>query len=194
MPRRIAVIQGHPDPAGNRLCHALAAAYAEGARRASHTVEIIEIAQLSFPLLRSRAEFETGEIPASLAAARDAVLAADHVVIVFPLWLGTMPALLKGFLEQVMRPGVAFEYLNNGATRTLLNGRSARIVATMGMPALLFRFYFLGHGVRVLERNILRFVGFSPVRTTLFGLAAKVKPAKAEAWLRRMRNLGAKGV
>lgn len=194
MPRRIAVIQGHPDPSGDRLCHALAAAYAEGARDASHTVEIIDIAGLSFPLLRSQAEFETGEIPAGLAAARDAVLAADHVLVVFPLWLGTMPALLKGFLEQVMRPGVAFEYTENGSSRTLLNGRSARIVVTMGMPALLFRFYFLGHGVRVLERNILRFVGFRPVRTSYFGLAANVKPAKAQRWLRSMRDLGARGV
>lgn len=35
---------------------------------------------------------------------------AEHIVFVSPLWLGTMPALLKGFLEQVMRPDVALAY------------------------------------------------------------------------------------
>lgn len=193
MPRKIAIVQGHPDPAGNRLCHALAAAYADGARHALHDVTLIEIAALDFPLLRSRAEFETGEIPAGLLAARDAVVAADHLVIIFPLWLGTMPALLKGFLEQVMRPGVAFAYLANGSTRMLMQGRSARVVVTMGMPALAYRVWFLAHGVRGLTRNILRFVGYGPVRETFFGMAANVSPAKSAKWLRRMRDLGAKG-
>jgi len=59
--------------------------------------------------LRTQHEFETGRIPAALAPARDAIRAAQHLLIVFPLWHGTMPALLKAFIEQVMRPGVALE-------------------------------------------------------------------------------------
>jgi putative NADPH-quinone reductase len=53
------------------------------------------------------------------------------LLIVFPLWHGTMPALLKAFIEQVMRPGVALEYLKEGFPRGLLARRSAHLVVTM---------------------------------------------------------------
>jgi len=54
MPRRITLIQGHPDPAGNHFDHALADAYAAGAARAGHPVRRIEAARLEFPLLRNQ--------------------------------------------------------------------------------------------------------------------------------------------
>ena len=51
--RRILLIQGHPDPKGGHLCHALAQAYADGAAEAGHKLRRVEVAQLDFPLLRS---------------------------------------------------------------------------------------------------------------------------------------------
>lgn len=122
MSRRITIIQGHPDPAGGHFCHALADAYAQGAASASHQVRGIETGQLEFLLLRNKAEFEHAALPETLIPARDAIIEAEHLVIVFPLWLGTMPALLKGFIEQVMRPGVAFSYVERGFPRKLLGG------------------------------------------------------------------------
>jgi len=145
MPHRITIIQGHPDPAGDRLCHALADAYAAGAEAAGHEVARIEVARLDFPVLRTQHDFEHGQVPDSLVEARDAIVSAKHLVVVFPLWHGTMPALLKAFLEQVMRPGVALEYRKHGFPRGLLTGRSARLVVTMGMPALIYRWYFRAH-------------------------------------------------
>ena len=61
------MIQGHPDPAGSHLLHALADAYAHGATRAGHDVRRTEVAHLEFPLLRTQADFETGAVPAALA-------------------------------------------------------------------------------------------------------------------------------
>ncbi|WP_418897149.1 NAD(P)H-dependent oxidoreductase [Terripilifer ovatus] len=135
VPRRILVIHGHPDR--QRFCRALAASYALGAREAGHCVEKIDLA-LDFPLLRSALEFERGRIPESLPAAQEAIRKAEHVVFTFPLWLGTMPALVKGFLEQMMRPGVAFAYRQGGFREKLMAGRSARIVVTMGIPCRRF--------------------------------------------------------
>lgn len=189
MPKTVAILQGHPDPAGSHLCHALADAYAEGAAAAGHRVLRVEIARIDVPVLRDQRAFETGELPASLAEAKDAVVSADHVVLVFPLWLGTMPALVKAFLEQVMRPGVAFAYEKTGI-RKLLTGRSAHIVVTMGMPALAYRLFFLSHGVAGLRRNIFKFVGFSPVRSTLFGMVAAAPERTRDGWLARMRRDG----
>ncbi len=49
----------------------------------------------------------------------------------------------------------------------------------MGMPALVYRWYFRAHSVRSLERNILGFVGIAPVNETLIGLTGNMKPADA---------------
>jgi putative NADPH-quinone reductase len=103
-----------------------------------------------------------------------------------------MPALLKAFLEQVMRPGTAFAYPDKGGgfTKTLLRGRSARVVVTMGMPSVLYRLWFLGHGIAGMRRSILHFVGISPVRETLFGMVAGASDATRAKWVRHMRGLG----
>ena len=111
----------------------------------------------------------------------------------FPLWLGDMPALLKGFLEQVARPGFAFKGDGeNPFAHKGLAGRSARVVVTMGMPALVYRWYFRAHSLKSLERNILGFVGIAPIHETLVGMVDKLDAAAVEKLRRRLRALGAK--
>ncbi len=190
--RNILLIQGHPDGSATHLCYALADAYAQGAAHAGHSVRRLTLAGLQFPLLSSQAQWETGELPPSLQPAQDDIRWADHIVLFFPLWLGDMPALLKGFLEQVMRPGFAFVRKQGSAvfTEKGLTGRSARVVVTMGMPALVYRWYFRAHSVRALERNVLGFVGIAPVSQTLVGGAAGLSAQDASRWLSRLRMLG----
>ncbi len=195
MPRRILIVVGHPDPAPGRFVRALADAYAEGAAAAGHDVRRIDVAALDVPLLRTRAEFESGHVPPGLERSAEDLHWAEHVVFLFPLWLGAMPAMFKAFLEQVMRPGVAFAYPQGGRrfVDAFMRGRSARIVVTMAMPALLYRLWFLGHGVAGMRRNILRFVGFGPVRETLFGMVEGSQEARRARALARMRDLGRSG-
>lgn len=190
MARRIVIIQGHPDAAGGHLCHALADAYAEGAAAAGHEVTRIEVAALDFPWLRTREDFDRGAVPPALAPAQAAIGGADHLVLVFPLWLGGMPALLKAFLEQVLRPGFAFASGAAGRTARRLKGKSARLVVTMGAPAVFYRLYFGGHGVKSLRRSILGFCGIAPVRTSLLGGVEAAGPARRQRWLAAMRRLG----
>jgi putative NADPH-quinone reductase len=120
---------------------------------------------------------------------------ATHVVIVYPLWLGSMPAMLKALLEQTLRPGFAFSARNLGRWPVKLqSGKSARIIVTMGMPGWLYRWYFRAHSLRSLQRNILHFIGFRRVRATLIGNVAKLSATQRQAHLRRMRELGARAV
>jgi putative NADPH-quinone reductase len=196
MSRRILVIVGHPDPSPDRLCRGLALAYAEGAGRAGHEVRTIDLAPLEFPMLRTSQEFEHGTIPDDLDEAARALVWAQHIVLVFPLWLGTMPAKLKAFLEQVMRPGTAFAFPaeGEGFAKSLLRGRSARLIVTMGMPAAVYRIWYLSHGIAGMRRGILDFVGIKPVRETLFGMVANADDAKRAKWIGQMRALGRRGL
>ncbi|MBI3229815.1 MAG: NAD(P)H-dependent oxidoreductase [Burkholderiales bacterium] len=195
MSKRILVIQGHPDGSEPHLCHALANSYSEGATDAGHVLRQINLAELDFPLLRSQKEWEHGQLPASLKQAQDDIAWAEHIVFFFPLWLGDMPALLKGFLEQVARPDFAFKRGEGDSPwgKKGLTGRSARVVVTMGMPAIVYRWYFRAHSVKSLERNILGFVGIAPVHETLIGMTGNIKPEDAAKWLGKLRGMGFKG-
>jgi putative NADPH-quinone reductase len=192
MGKRIAVIQGHPDPAGGHLLHAMADAYADGATASGHDVRRIEVAKLEFPLLRTQEEFGSDTMPANLIGPRDELRWAEHWVFLFPLWHGTMPALLKGFLEQIFRPGFAMERRERGFPRRLLAGRSARIVVTMGMPVLMYRWYFGAFGVRSFERSMLGFAGIRPIRESFFGLAFSDEKKRAR-WIEQVREFGRRG-
>jgi putative NADPH-quinone reductase len=190
--RRILLIQGHPDPQPSHFGHALAHAYATAAREAGHWLDTVTVATLDFPLLRTRADWDSGEVPPALAPVQQAILRAEHLVIFFPLWLGGMPALLKGFLEQVARPGFAIQPTGGMGWNKLLGGRSARLVVTMGMPAIVYRWVFQAHSLKALERNILGFAGIAPVHETLVGSVEGSDKAR-QRWLAKLAELGATG-
>jgi len=193
--KRIVIVQGHPDPAGGHYGHALAEAYRQGAAEAGHEVEILPVAEFEFPLLRTKKEFDASSPPQALQGCQQAIARADHLVIIHPLWLGSMPALLKGFLEQVFRPGFAFGKPRKSGRpgAKLLKGKSARVIVTMGMPALAYRWFYGAHAVKSLERNILAFAGFRPVRRTLIGMVESRDDVGRRKRLAEVRQLGKLG-
>jgi putative NADPH-quinone reductase len=194
MIKRITIIQGHPDAQIRHFGHALADEYAKGAEDGGHETKRIEVARLDFPLLRTKEEFEKGAVPDSIRQAQDAVSWADHLVILYPLWLGTMPALLKAFFEQVFRPGFAFTPAEPGRMPTKrLTGKSARIVVTMGMPAFFYKWFFRAHSLKSLERNILGFAGIGPIKASLIGMVEGMNEKQRAGWLDTMRALGEQG-
>jgi len=193
MTKHIVIIQGHPDPQGNRFGNALAQAYAKSAEEAGHEVKLIEVAALDFPVLRTKEEFDRGQPPEPIRQAQEAIAWAEHLVILYPLWLGTMPALFKAFLEQVFRPGFTMVLEPGKKWKRLLKGKSARIVVTMGMPAFFYRWYFRAHSLKSLQRNILAFSGIGPVKTTLVGMVEAGDNTKRQRWIEKMRALGREG-
>ncbi len=186
---RIAIIVGHPQ--GQTLCEALAQAYERGARSAGHEVHLFALSAMNFdPVLRGGYRTEQPLEP-DLQAAYDWMAASDHWVMVFPLWCGDMPALMKGFIERILQP----DLIRRRGTEREMNwrifpGKSARIVMTMGMPTLFYRYWYGANTLRLLKRNILHFIGVKPVRETLYGMVADVPTDKRLQWLKDMEALG----
>ena len=192
-PQRVLIINGHPDPSGDRLCAALCDAYAEGATQVVRQVRRLSVGSLAFPLLRTAADFASpAHVPVILDAQAD-ILWADHLVIVHPLWLGGAPALLKGFLEQVMRYGFALP-ASGLRLKGLLGGRSLRLIVTMGMPAVIYRTVFGAFGERSLIRGVFAISGIGPIRTRYIGGTGTASPARRERWLAAVRKLGGEGL
>ena len=188
--KRITVVDGHPDPLQAHLDHALADAYARSARAAGHEVRRINVADIDFPLLRKTEDFYNRSAPESIRNAQRDIAWADHIAFFYPLWHGTMPALLKAFIEQTFRPGFSMDYGGKGRfPKPLFRGKSARVVVTMGMPAFIYRTYFGAYGVRGFERSILSICGVAPVHETLLGGAFGHCESRAEKWIDLMERL-----
>ena len=187
--KRILILNGNPDPAAERLSHALARAYRAGAEQCGARVQHIDVGALDVPLLREAAQFTIAPSEDAIIAAQSAFLAADHIVFIFPLWLGGPPALFKAYMEQVGRNYFLLGKTERGFPPGQLKGRSARVIVTMGMPPLLYRLGFGAHGVEAFNRSILRLAGIKPVRTTLFG-GGQVQARGAAHAIEKVRKLG----
>ncbi len=189
---RILVIDGHPDPSPARFGHALAEAYAASAKKAGHGVRVVRLHQMQCLPLESAADFALRPTDGRVLDARADLEWADHAAILFPLWLGGMPARLHAFFEHVARGGFVAQ-LDSGGWRPRLKGKSARLIVTMGMPSLAYRLIFGAHGVESLKHSILGFAGMGPIRTTLFGAIEATGAAGRARMLERVRMLGARG-
>jgi putative NADPH-quinone reductase len=194
MTKRITVIQSHSDPMGNQFGHghALANAYTQSAETGGHEVRHIDVAKLNFPILRTKEDGENGRPLESIRQSQEAIAWANHLVILYPLWLGAMPVLLKAFLEQVARPGFAFAYGSRGMPKKRLTGKAARIVVTMSMPAFVYRWYFRAPSLKNLAPDILGFGGIGPIRASLIGMIAG-KRTRRDRWIARMHALDRTG-
>ncbi len=184
--RRVLVINGHPDPSGQRYCTALSAAYLRGADKAGHQIRRLDAGALKLPPIQSQAAF-LEEPDETARAVQAAIRWAQHVVIVYPLWLGGPPAVLKAFMEQVFRYGFAVAAPGEKGGG-LLKGKTARVIITMGMPAPFFGLVFDAAGLKCLTRGILTLSGFS-VRSTIIG-GVEGSTEQRKSWLNRVESLG----
>lgn len=191
--KRILVINGHPDTRPERFCSALTDAYVDAAAKAGHEVRRIDVGALSFPLLVKFEDFQLPTDIPDIRKAQDDIGWAEHLVFIHPLWLGAAPAMLKGFVERAACGGFAFDSGTAGNPKRGLVGKSARVIVTMGMPALAYQIVFGGFGIRAFARGILRLSGVRPVRTTYFG-AIELSERHRDKCVAKVRRLATSGM
>lgn len=193
------VILGHPQ--SNSLCGALAEAYANGATSSGTNVEVLRLGDLEFdPVLREREGYAGTEakLEPDLRHAQEMIARADHLVFVFPSWWGSMPALLKGFVDRAFLPGFAFKPRQDSSfPERLLAGKTARIITTLDTPSFWHALVYRAPGDNALRRATLEFCGVRPVRVTRFDRVRYSSPEIRTRWLETACSLGvrdAKGV
>ena len=181
---KIMIVVGHSQSA--TFCGALGRAYEQGARSSGHEVTTFMLSDMKFdPILREGYRREQLLEP-DLRTAYDALAACDHLVLIFPLWCGDMPAILKGFIERLLQPDlIARQNTDNAMNWNIFPGKTARIIMTMSMPVSIYRWWYRGHALKLLKRNTLHFIGIKPVQGTLYGMIGTSKPQARERWLGR---------
>ncbi len=179
----VLVIDAHPR--ADSFCGGLVAAAANGASAAQHEVRWLALRELVF-----NPNYTGQELEPCLERSRQELLWANHLMIVYPVWWGSMPALLKGWLDRVLLPGFAFEEREDGGWEGLLGGRSATLIATMDTPRWIFRGLLHSCSIRALRDATLRFCGIGPVRVLLFSPIRASTPEQRQLWLDQARREG----
>lgn len=187
--KKILVINGHPNP--DSLNHALAEAYIAGATQTGAQVEYLQIGELKFnPNLQYGYQQRT-ELEPDLLNAWQKIQWADHLVWIHPVWWGGLPALMKGFIDRLFLPGMAFRYRENSVWwDKLLTGKTAHIISTMDQPAWYYRLFFGQPSVNQLKKSVLEFCGVKPVRLTSFGIIKTASEAQRKKWITKAELLG----
>ncbi|MCG9895482.1 MAG: NAD(P)H-dependent oxidoreductase [Fimbriimonadaceae bacterium] len=183
-PAKCVILIGHPRPGS--LASGLAHAYAEAWEATGGSVEIIDLSDGFGPL--DEAPDPSVEPSPAIARARQAIQDAGHLAVFAPVWWGSFPARLQGFISHAFSSGFAFQYRPDGSWDRRLAGRSARVVMTCDAPVFFQRFWYLDPGGRALKWSVLWFCGFKPVRMTSFGRVLKSTPAEREGWMAKVRR------
>lgn len=186
----ICLILCHSNPTS--LNAAIADAYERGAASAGHAVRRLDLYRLDFDPCLHRSEGGGRQpLEPDLLAAQESIEWAHHVVLVFPMWWYGLPARLKGFVDRAFTPGWAFKYRpNKRFWDRLLKGRSAHAIYTMDTPPILATLVVGDPVWRSLKWGILGFVGFRPVRRTVFGPVKFASSERRARWLARAERLG----
>ena len=191
MSKRVLIILGHPR--GASFGRALADAYQEGALGAGHQVDTVDLASLSFDPILHQGYAGSQELEPDLVRAQQLISQAQHLVFVYPTWWGSMPALLKAFIERVFLPGFAFKYRQGSPLwDKLLTGRSADLLVTMDSPPLYYRWVARMPGHNQMRRTILGFCGIKPVRIFSIGPVKGSRQHKRESWIQKARDIGSR--
>ena len=184
MGKRILVILGHPS--GNSFCAALAERYTQSAMRAGHEVRRLFLGSMDFDLVLREGYQQVQPLEADLRNAQADILWAELLVLVYPIWWGGVPALLKGFFDRVFLPGFAFKYRQGKAfPDKLLRGRTAHLLVTMDTPPWYYRWIYCMPGLHQVRKTTLEFCGIKPTRTLTFGPILGASVDRHAAWLRQ---------
>lgn len=191
--KKILIIQGHPDR--ESYCHALAGAYQKGALVSGAEVKLINTGDLAFSTNLAYGYRQRTELEPCLQQAQEDIRWAEHIVMVYPVWWGMVPAVLKGFIDRVFLPGFAFQKRPNSLWwDKLLKGRTARIISTMDQPAWYYRLVNKMPSNNAIKKLTLEFCGIKPVKTSNIGPLKLSKETFRKKWLERVEAMGRKGI
>ena len=187
--KKILIINGHPDKESFNF--GLADAYKKGAILSGADIKEIVIRDLQFnPNLQFGYRKRT-DLEPDLIEVQEKIRWAEHIVWIYPVWWGSIPAILKGFIDRTFLPGFAFQKRENSVWwDKLLKGKSARIISTLDQPAWYYWLIYRQPSNNAMKKLTLQFSGINPVNTTTIGPIRLSKEIYRLKWLKRVEMLG----
>jgi putative NADPH-quinone reductase len=188
----ISIILAHPNPGS--FNHAIASAAAETLRRDGHLVILHDLCQEQFPPLLPAAELQK-DAPLDPVVARHCkeIANADGIIIVHPNWWGMPPAILKGWIDRVLRMEVAYRFVEDdkgeGVPVGLLKARSAIVFNTANTPDRREREVFGDPLETLWKRCVFDLCGVKNVHRRTFTIVVASTPEQRARWLEEVREM-----
>lgn len=187
--KNIVIINGHPNK--DALNSALVKAYIQGAKQSETEIREITIADLEFNPNLQYGYRKRMDLEPDLINAWEMILWADHLVWVHPVWWGGLPALMKGFIDRLFLPGMAFKYRTDSIFwDRLLKGKTGHIITTLDQPGWYYRLIYGRPSVNQLKKSTLQFCGVTPVKVSYIGIVKTADENLRIKWIEKMRGWG----
>lgn len=187
--KKILIINGHPFKYS--LSSAITERYFQGANRGSNEIKVLNISELKFDPILHKGYQEIQQLEPDLIKAQNDIAWADHLVVIFPIWWSSPPALFKGFIDRVFLPGFAFKY-HPGKTfwDKLLKGRTSEIILTTDAPNWWNKWILNDPAINMIKKGVLEFSGFKVIRVTSLAEIKNQNHHSIERILNKIEKLG----
>lgn len=191
--KKILIINGHPDKDSYNF--GIAAAYKKGALSSGAEIREIVVRNLRFDPNLQFGYRQRTDLEPDLVDAQDKIKWADHLVWIYPVWWGSVPAILKGFIDRIFLPGFAFQKRENSVWwDKLLKGKSARIISTLDQPAWYYYLIYRQPSNNAMKKLTLQFSGINPVKMTTIGPIRFSKETYRLKWLKKIERYGQQNI
>lgn len=189
MPKKILIINGHPDKESFNF--AMADAYKKGALKSSAKIKEITIRELEFNVNLQFGYRKRTELEPDLLDAQEKIKWADHLVWVYPVWWGSVPAIMKGFIDRVFLPGFAFKKREGSVWwDKFLNGKTARLICTLDQTGWYYKLINRSPSHHAMKKLTMQFVGVRSVKITTVAPIRLSKQEFRSNWLKKLERLG----
>lgn len=189
---KISIILAHPH--SGSFNHAIADTVGDTLRKCGHAVTVHDLYVEQFdPLLPHDEIPRDADLPQVIAQHCREIAAVDGIVIIHPDWWGMPPAILKGWIDRVLRPGVAYRFAETdsgeGAPKGLLAARAALVFNTSNTPAAREHTVFGDPLDRLWKNCIFSFCGVPVVLRSMFSVIVTSTEEQRKAWLAEVREI-----
>jgi len=188
---KISVILAHPDTSS--FNHAIANTTVEALRKKGHEVFFHDLYQENFdPLLPAREIPKDAPLPTEIERHCNETAEADGFVIIHPNWWGMPPAILTGWVDRIMRPGLAYEFLETdsgeGVPVGLLKAHKAIVFNTSNTETVREKTTFLDPLETIWKNCIFDLCGIQGFHRKMFNIIVTSSKEQRENWLREVRE------
>ncbi|MCU4158093.1 NAD(P)H-dependent oxidoreductase [Carboxylicivirga sp. A043] len=190
---KILIVFNHPYEGS--YCNAILNSVARGLEKENHQIDIINLDKDRFnPVMSSqdlKAFRDKQPIDPKVIEYQYRLETVDHVLFIFPIWWELMPALMKGFIDKVIFPGVAYDYINESNTKMkplLTNIKGVTVITTMNTPRILYRLVFGNAIQKSFMRGTFWKLGYKNRKWISFNMVKQVSAKKRTMWLDKIEK------
>lgn len=190
---KVLIVFNHPYEGS--YCNAILSSVCRGLEKANHQVDVNHLDKDEFnPVMTAqdlKAFRDKQPSDTKVIEYKERLEKADHIIFIFPIWWELMPAIMKGFIDKVIFPGVAYDYVNGSNTKMkplLRNIKGVTVITTMNTPRILYRFVFGNAIQKSLLRGTFWKLGYKNRKWISFNMVKQVSYEKRKLWLEKIEN------